>query len=420
MTYSLSLILLAVLPFQFAVPLWGAGETPIARLLAIAILGSFLIESLLSRSWRLPMPVFTGVLVSFLIIATTSAVWAAYPEFSFPKIAFLLNTLPLIFVWYGLFAREERALLGLARATVSGAVGAAMVASAFFLAQFVFGVGATFHFIVEKILPFFLGREFAALVANYPSLLVNIGGETVLRATAVFPDPHVAAYFFGMLGFLALGMARRTGSTRYLLAAGIIFVADLLTFSRGGYLGLIAGTGAYFFMLAPGFWSDSKNRVRLALFMLVLVLVVLSSPVSGRFLSSFQLSDASSTGRIALWQEGFIAITERPLLGVGLGNYLSSARPLLAPEAPFYAHNLYLDIALEVGLIGLAAFLAVFIAAFASARTGRDNPLAASTVAALALYLAHSLVETPIFSVHATLVLVFILAVALFLRRPAS
>lgn len=420
MTYSLSIALLAALPFQFAVPLWGVGEAPIARLLAIIVLGSFLIESLLSRSWRLPAPVFTGALVSFLTIAVVSAVWAVHPELASPKIAFLFNTLPLVFVWYDLFLREEKALTTLVRAALMGAVGAATIAIGFFFVQFVFGVGETFHFIVEKILPFFLGQEFAALVASYPSLLVNIGGVTVLRATAVFPDPHVAAYFFGMLGFLALGTARRTGDGRYFLAAGIIFVADLLTFSRGGYLGLVAGTGAYLLALAPGFWSDRKNRARLALFAGVLILAFLSPPVASRFLSSFLLSDASSTERIALWQEGLSAIAERPLLGVGLGNYLASARPLLAPETPFYAHNLYLDIALEVGLIGLAAFLAVFIVAFALARVGRNNPLSAPVTGALALYLAHSLVETPIFSVHATLILALILSVALSLRRPTA
>lgn len=421
MTHFLSIILLAVLPFQFAIPFLTFGDIPIARLLAAVILASFLVEALSRRSFRLPSLVFSGTLISFLLLAAASIIWAAHPDVAVPKAVFLLNLLPLVFVWYDTSKRRTGGLELLIRAMFFGATGAAFTAIIFFLSQFIFGVGPTFHFIVDRILPFFLGHEFAGLVAQYPSLMVNLGGETVLRATAVFPDPHVAAYFFGLSGFLALGMLRMTGRPGYLSIAMIIFLADLLTFSRGGAIGLLVGGLAYFALSNPEIFSLEKNRLRLAVFVGVLFLVFLSPPVLSRFLTSFSFSDTSSTERIALWKEAVGAIGESPVLGVGLGNYLATARPLYAPETPFYAHNLYLDVATETGLVGLALFLTLFVWSAAKILClRRSTPWAAPIGGALTLYLAHSLVETALFSLHVTVLLALLFAITLSLeRRPA-
>ncbi len=421
MTHLLSITLLAVLPFQFAVPFFTMGEVPIARLLAAATLASFLVGTFSRRSFQMPNLIFSGALISFFLLTAASGIWAARPDLAVPKVVFLLNLLPLVFVWYDTSKRRIGRLESLIRAMLFGATGAALTATILFLSQFIFGVGPTFHFIVDRILPFFLGHEFAALVAQYPSLMVNLGGETVLRATAVFPDPHVAAYFFGVSGFLALGMLRMTGRTGYLSIAMIIFLADLLTFSRGGAIGLLAGGLAYLTLSNPEIFSLEKNRLRLAVFVGVLFLVFLSPPVFSRFLTSFSFSDTSSTERIALWKEAAGAIGESPVLGVGLGNYLATARPLYTPETPFYAHNLYLDVATETGLIGLVLLLTLFVwSAVKILRLRRSSPWAAPIGGALALYLVHSLVETALFSLHVTILLALLFAITLSLeRRPA-
>lgn len=421
MTRFLSIILLAVLPLQFVVPVAILGEVPVARLLALATLASFLVGTLVRRSIRLSSPAFVGAFSSFLLLALASTFWAARPEWAIPKIVFLLNLLPLVFVWYDASKQWADGMMPLLRATLFGATVAACTALAFFFSQFIFGVGPTFHFIVDRILPYFLGHEFAALVAQYPSLMVNLGGATVLRATAVFPDPHVAAYFFGISGFLALGMLRMTGRSGYLLVAAIIFFADLLTFSRGGTLGLLAGSLAYLALSNPTIFTSQKYRLRLAIFSGVLLLIFFSPPVFNRFLSSFSLSDTSSTERIALWKEAAEVIGERPMLGVGLGNYLATARPLYASGTPFYAHNLYLDVATEVGLIGLILFCSLFAwtgAAVFQAR--RRNSWAAPIGGALTLYLAHSFVETALYSLHVTILLMLLFAVALSLDERSA
>jgi O-antigen ligase len=101
------------------------------------------------------------------------------------------------------------------------------------------------------------------------------------------------------------------------------------------------------------------------------------------------------------------------VVGVGIGNYLASARPLYQVGTPFYAHNLYLDIAVELGLIGLAVFLLMLFSAVGpSFRQPTDNFLAPTVAASLAVYMVHSLFETALFSLHVTVTLVFLLALS--------
>lgn len=414
MIYRLSFLLLLTLPFQFALPLWGAWDIPLSRLIAILLILTFAGAVLFRRSWFLPSPGFTGASLSFLGIAAVSWLWAAHSELTLPRIAFLLNLLPLIFVWYDFSQRNADQFERLVQAFLWGAGISAFVAVGIFLSQFFFGVSDTFHFLVDRVLPIFLGRELGALVANYPSLLVNIDGATLLRATAVFPDPHVAAYFFGMSGFLALGFFRATDEKRYAWLAGGIFLADILTFSRGGYIGLLLAGMMYGAIVIPVFAHKQKMRLVTVLVIGMIALVLFGQPVLSRFLTSFSLADTSSVERIALWKEALPAIGEHPVLGAGLGNYLSTARPLYVLGTPFYAHNLYLDIALEVGLIGLIAFLGMFLVAFVrAAQSVRSDPWSAALLAALTLYLAHSIFETALFSLHATIALALLLVLAL-------
>jgi O-antigen ligase len=93
--------------------------------------------------------------------------------------------------------------------------------------------------------------------------------------------------------------------------------------------------------------------------------------------------DPSLTGRIPMWEVLARTIQERPWFGYGynafwLGEEGPSAGPLkeigwLTPSA----HNGYLEVALQLGLIGLAVFLAGYLAAFRQAVAGVRRTLTA-------------------------------------------
>lgn len=410
MSYLFSLAFLVSLPLQFALPLPGGFDLPLARGLALCIITLFLIEQLAQRQWPLPSPVSTALLLSFLLWVLASLLWVERLDYAFPKIAFLFNVFPLFFVWEYQFRQKNQGKRAL-QALLFGAGVSAALSLAIFLSQFLFGVSETFHFLLENVLPFFLGRELAAMVAAYPSLLVNIGGETWLRATAVFPDPHVAAFFFGISGFLALGMARLDPDARHLiLLAGALFLADILTFSRGGYLGLLLGAAVYALSMRKQALPTLEKRLPMAIAALI-ILLVFGQPVASRFLTSFTIEDASSMERLALWQEAARTIVENHLLGTGIGNYLSFAHPLASAATPFYAHNLFFDVAIELGLVGFVLFFSWIAWGLVRAYIGRRSyPFAPAALAALSLYLGHSIFETALFSLHVSALLVFVLA----------
>ena len=413
MVYTLSLLLLFILPFQFALPGLFGWEMPLVRLLAAVIITLFLITVLFRKSWQLPQPVLSGALVSFLGIVLASLLWAAEPKLALPKILFLFNLMPLVFVWHDLLQRDQHRRVSLAQALVFGALGAGLSGIVIFFSQFIFGASQVFHFMVNRVLPFFLGQELGGVVAHYPSLLVNIDGQTILRATAFFPDPHVAAFFFGMCGFLALGLARREGKWAYGFAAGVLFLADILSFSRGGYIGLVAGALTYAALAAPNLSPRLILRFGGGVIVVALTLTLFGQSVISRFATSFSASDTSSTERIVLWREAAIAISQHPVIGVGIGNYLSSARPLYQVGTPFYAHNLYLDTAVEVGIIGVVTLLLVFLSTFwRPLKMYANDSFIPALASALAMYMAHSFFETALFSLHVTIVLMFILALA--------
>ncbi len=71
--------------------------------------------------------------------------------------------------------------------------------------------------------------------------------------------------------------------------------------------------------------------------------------------------------RLAHWQAALGMLNDHPLLGVGIGNYVPVYPGYALPgwEDPLgHAHNYYLHIAAETGLLGLGAYLLVILACF--------------------------------------------------------
>ncbi len=71
--------------------------------------------------------------------------------------------------------------------------------------------------------------------------------------------------------------------------------------------------------------------------------------------------------RLAHWQAAWRMVSDNPLLGVGIGNYVPvyAAYALPGWEDPMgHAHNYYLNIAAEAGLVGLGGYLFLWGAIF--------------------------------------------------------
>jgi O-antigen ligase len=72
--------------------------------------------------------------------------------------------------------------------------------------------------------------------------------------------------------------------------------------------------------------------------------------------------DFSTVERIAHWVAGLRMFAAHPILGVGAGNYSAAYSRFACADWPTplgHAHNYYINTAAELGVIGLAAFLAL-------------------------------------------------------------
>lgn len=147
---------------------------------------------------------------------------------------------------------------------------------------------------------------------------------------------------------------------RFFSAACLLPIAGaiLVDASRGGLLALIAA-GAVIFL---------QSRSRRGLFLLLgggLALALLLSPVSPvrRFVDPSPGDKTAANDRLELWSAGLRMIESHPITGIGLGNFEAEVPSYLAPgeHIDFIAHNTYIQMAAEMGLPGLALFLAILL-----------------------------------------------------------
>ena len=407
-----------LLPFQFALSPCEGVDLAIIRPITLALVFIYVVHGLIRRSLRIPLGLPVFFFSAFLFIISLSFLWAEKSEFAFRKIVFLLSFLPFfipLIVWQEIFPNIRKKILEF---FVLGAALLSMTGLLLFFAQFIFGVERTFLFLLNQVLPFFLGDAFAQSVALHPSLLVNISGTTLLRASGVFPDPHIFSLYVALAAPLALAFIFQATSSRMKYGWSFIFAilitGVLLSFSRGAYIALLGGGSVFLWLsgIFQHFFTHQKGK----LFALILLLsaVLFVSPIGTRFLSSFSGEDGSNKERLRLWQEAVVHIGERPLLGVGLGNYPLLVRPEATYRDPIYVHNLFLDLSVELGLLGLFFFLGMLVFSMKEMYDRwkqHADWFALALFSALTIFLLHSFFESPIYSVHILPVLILFLAI---------
>ena len=179
--------------------------------------------------------------------------------------------------------------------------------------------------------------------------------------------------------------------------------AILLSFSRGAYIGIIAG----FCMMGVFIVYIRNIRIRggvlVGTFLLVCALFLFGTDnfVRDRLADTFLSVDASGEERIFLWKHALGVIMENPILGAGLGGYPETVQPSATYRDPIYVHNLYLDIAVEMGLLGLfVAGVGLFWMIRRFYSLGRENPIFFAGSVSLVIYCVHSIFDTSIYSVH--------------------
>jgi len=212
----------------------------------------------------------------------------------------------------------------------------------------------------------------AAALATWVDPTSNMAGTT--RVYSYLGNPNLlAAYLLPAIGLsLAAIFAWRSWATRAL--ALTMFVVNslclVLTFSRGGWIGLVFVVLAFLVLSIfwwsvrlPSFWRKWLLPVLLGSLALVTVLAVgFVEPLRDRVFSMFAgREDSSNNFRLNVWTAVIDMIRDRPLIGIGPGNNAFNKVYPLYQVSPKYtalsAYSIPLEIAVESGLIGLSCFV---------------------------------------------------------------
>lgn len=257
----------------------------------------------------------------------------------------------------------------------------------------------------------------ARQLATWNDPTSQLAGDT--RVYSFLENPNLlAAYLMSAVALSIAAVFIWRGWLPKALAVTMV-VTNLLclyfTDSRGGWIGLIVLLGTFFLLLRlwynhllPSFWQKWLIPLVFGAFAALLVLAFLFvEPLRLRVMTIFAgREDSSNNFRMNVWEAVFNMIRDRPIIGIGPGNEaFNQIYPLY--QRPRYtalsAYCIYLEIAVETGFIGLAAFLwLLFVTITQGVR--QLNPLRnigntqgfwlIAALSAMAGILAHGFVDT--------------------------
>jgi O-antigen ligase len=230
----------------------------------------------------------------------------------------------------------------------------------------------------------YLTNQFGTTFGGFAQSAVQeiVGGTDDIRISGPIGDPNFYAQWLIMLVPLAIDRYRdETNSVLRAVAAltTVTCTASIVfTFSRGALVALVVVIGLMALRHPP-----RPSTIIAVLTAGILIFPLLPSGYVDRMAALADLggvdigTDVSLRNRQAEGATAIRMFLDKPLLGIGYGNYLSSytsySRDLGIDltRKPREAHNLYLETAAEMGVPGILALMGVFGAAFVALSTGR-------------------------------------------------
>lgn len=217
-----------------------------------------------------------------------------------------------------------------------------------------------------------LQRRRPALFVLGALCLVPLVRVLLQQEQGIYLDGDLPALSVMVLPFalLATGLHWRTRwRVLFALLAAALLAVVWVAQNRGAALGLALALLAL--------WLNARNRLRWLLAMvLVAVMAAAFAPRAyfDRFSVIWNRSAAHATAgldratmdeRLELWRTAAGSIAAHPLLGLGPGRETQALRTADVSSHRLVAHNSFISVALETGVVGLILFSALFLGAIA-------------------------------------------------------
>ena len=252
------------------------------------------------------------------------------------------------------------------------------------------------------------------------------GGEFQGRLSVTGTRANLVTFAWGgmVVGSVTLSRLIFQGKNRgwHTTALLIILTSILFTYIRGAWLGLFIGL---FFLLY------FKKRILILVPPVLVIFALLFAPtsVANRVASVVNPEDPSTRIRVLIWKSGWEVIKDHPWTGVGFqGLRLIYDQYPDDPLLKVYGANLHnnvFQIAMEMGAVGLAAWVAIWVCYFYFLfRKIRQRPLDEQqqwvfygSAAVVLAYLVAGTFETVFYDSEITMMVYFLMALP-FVRFP--
>ncbi len=211
----------------------------------------------------------------------------------------------------------------------------------------------------------------------------NSVADGTIRVYGPLENPNLlAGYLIPILPIALIALLRWRSWPQRLFAASALLLGSsalFLSYSRGGWLGMVAALGVAVLLLVlrqtrhwPPLWRRLFPLLLIAAAVCVLVVAVTQiEPLRIRVMSlAAGRGDSSNNFRINVWLAAIEMIQERPWLGIGPGNSAFNLIYPLYQQPKFNALSAYsvpLELLVEGGIPNLIAALGLL---FASLRAG--------------------------------------------------
>ncbi len=228
------------------------------------------------------------------------------------------------------------------------------------------------------------GKEWANIAIRANTWFAYYNEAIKLRMFSSFPDTHSFPLYLLMGSVFLMVILKKYISEKnrkkyifYTVFLAFLIFATILSGTRGIWASFIIPVFILFFWKFRKIVNKETLKLTSIPLFLFLILLPLSAPIfssnqfkidtkqevdsnifAERLKSIVDTNEVSNKGRVYIWKESIRSISEQPLLGVGINNFpVVLKENLTASKAGASAHNIYLNVASEIGIFGLFVFL---------------------------------------------------------------
>lgn len=277
--------------------------------------------------------------IALLLVMAGVTLWVtALPERTLPQVYRLLAGIALYYAFANWCDSSKKL-----RLVISGTILASLMLA------ILSPVSVEWSFGKLSFIPTGLYQRFALLVSDTAHPNVMAGSLVIL-----LPIPLCWMFF---------SWSELKGLERILSSLGTVFVLGvlLLTQSRGAWIAL----GAIIVVFSLLRWRRGWIALILGAGVAIAVVYLLGIERIARGVAAFNTLSGES-GRLATWARATYMIQDFPFTGIGMGSFLEvldTFYPFYPPSPGkiFHAHNLFLQVAVDLGIPGLIAWLAILL-----------------------------------------------------------